>query len=118
MKHTLAALVVGLSLIYFQNEASAGCDNYEEINSEGAPRAIICYKDKCDKTTLSYVCSNLFQHFAGYSIGWGIHIEGEISKISWGGNVIDKDKEEYIECYEIDPGACHMRQSGSIVPVK
>ena len=40
----------------------ANCENYEDgSSSASAPKAILCYKGKCENTTVSYECGNVTQ---------------------------------------------------------
>lgn len=87
--------------------AIAGCANYTDGSvSAAAPRAIICFKDKCDKTKLDFECGNVSGAQFGYQIGWYVSYEKEEVSILWKGKRVNRENYRYITCYPIDDDAC------------
>lgn len=110
-----AAGLVLVSVAWFgTGPATAGCANYSDGSLEAkAPRAILCYKDKCDRTALVFMCSNTSSTSAGYAIGWAVSQPVDAAKptISWQGKPIVTERNKHLTCYEIDSGSCHFPNS-------
>jgi Protein of unknown function (DUF3828) len=53
--------------------ASAGCVEYGTGQVPGHPRVILCYKGKCDDTTLDTVCGNAFRDSFQYANGLTVY---------------------------------------------
>jgi hypothetical protein len=89
--------------------AFSGCANYTDGSlSSPAPNVIICYSDKCDKTTLEWECGNVFGAGFKYTVGWQVNYEineqskKKTVKILWKGREIDTADHKYLSCYPID----------------
>lgn len=103
------AILSVVFLIMLPSSAFAGCANYIESSILGpAPKVIICYKDKCDKTTLDWQCANVFNSGFGYAVGWQVSYsidektKKEDVKIFWKKKAIDVSDHVNLSCYPID----------------
>jgi hypothetical protein len=57
--------------------AYAGCVDYTSGQTPNHPRVILCYKGKCDDTTLDTVCGNAFRDSFQYANGLTVYrVEG------------------------------------------
>ncbi|KQT54620.1 hypothetical protein ASG43_03270 [Aureimonas sp. Leaf454] len=66
----LKFLVVGIGVLA-AGPAWAGCANYTDGSvSSPAPRAEVCFKGKCEQTTLNFSCSNAYSSQVGFANGW------------------------------------------------
>jgi hypothetical protein len=84
--------------------AFAGCANYEDGSMPGpAPRAILCYKGKCDDTTLSYECGNMSGIKVGYANGLFIDVNEKGTVFS---NKYNKMPAEDWTCKELTKNSC------------
>jgi hypothetical protein len=78
------------ALLLVTAPAYANCDNYTDgSTSTPAPKVTLCYKGKCDDTTLDYVCSSVgFGFQSGYANG--LIIAGKTGKELEFTNKLDK----------------------------
>lgn len=102
------------------NQAFGGCDNFTDGSlSMSAPVFEICYKSKCDVTTMEYECGNAFSYSAAYKVGWSVGCkieENETSDCSiyWQGRPISPDKHQYITCRNLtDKTTCNVLKGPS-----
>ena len=89
--------------------AFAGCANYTDGTiTAAAPKVIICFKDKCDKTTLDWQCSNVSSTGFGYAVGWQVSYainqktSKQTVKIFWKDKEIKAEDHGNLSCYAID----------------
>lgn len=81
--------------------AVAGCFNYAE--NPPAPRAEICYGNKCEKTTLEVECGNVESAVIEYSNGWHFGTSSAGDEAIRNGTLMDIS---LVSCRETDEGAC------------
>jgi len=69
MKQRINSFRLQLLLTFIPIPAHAGCVDYTSGQTPDHPRVILCYKDKCDDTTLDTVCGNAFRDSFRYANG-------------------------------------------------
>lgn len=80
--------------------AYANCENYTDGSSEPAPKVILCYKGKCDDTTLNYICSSGPNFSSEYANGLQIYTTNK--KLVFTNKTGKKMKREDWTCKEAD----------------
>lgn len=65
--HSLKLL--SFAALFMPIPAHAGCVDYSGDQTPNHPRVVLCYKGKCDDTTLDTVCSNAFRSNFQYANG-------------------------------------------------
>jgi hypothetical protein len=88
----------------------ANCDNYTDgSTSDPAPRAILCFKGKCDDTTVNNVCSSGFDFSKEYANGLEIYKHKTDKDVVFTNELGNKMRREDWTCKEIgtsSDGAC------------
>jgi Protein of unknown function (DUF3828) len=76
MKQIMDLLRPLLCLIFFiPINAYAGCTDYTSGQIPDHPRVILCYKGKCDDTTLDIMCGNAFRSNVQYANGLTVYLK-------------------------------------------
>jgi hypothetical protein len=112
--YTVTFLIMCASPVY------AGCSDFTEGSIGHAPRVTLCYKGKCDDTTLDILCGNAFRSNIQYANGLIIYItEGKNQTPEFYNNLGKKMRAKDWTCKAINtsPGidpciAFHLHSTG------
>ena len=101
-KLTLAVSILLLSA----SPVFAGCSEFSDNSSLGpAPQALLCYRGRCDTTTVTTVCSNAFRTSVQYANGLIVYIpEKNPTASEFSNNLGKKMKAKDWTCKAISTG--------------